>query len=61
MDIFNRLDASVAFWRGYAFAASKPILGYVTDARAKGAMISGAVTHAASDVRSLAAALREHL
>jgi len=56
-----QVDESVAFWMGYAFAASKPIVAYVTDARAKGAMVAGAVAHSTHDVRALAAALRAHL
>ncbi|HET6403918.1 MAG TPA: nucleoside 2-deoxyribosyltransferase, partial [Candidatus Thermoplasmatota archaeon] len=52
-----QVDESVAFWMGYAFAAQKPILGYVTDARAKGPMVGGAVVEASHDVKALAAAL----
>jgi nucleoside 2-deoxyribosyltransferase len=56
-----QVDESVAFWMGYAFAAEKPVLAYVTDARAKGPMVSGAVTEHAHDVKSLAAALARRL
>lgn len=57
----HQVDESVAFWMGYAFAASKPIVAYVTDARAKGPMVAGAVADSTHDVRALAAALRAHL
>ncbi|HUR69582.1 MAG TPA: nucleoside 2-deoxyribosyltransferase [Candidatus Thermoplasmatota archaeon] len=56
-----QVDESVAFWMGYAFAASKPILAYATDARAKGPMVAGAVVEATHDVKALAAALHPHL
>lgn len=56
-----QVDESVAFWMGYAFAAQRPVLGYVTDARAKGAMVAGAVVDATHDVKALAAALARHL
>lgn len=56
-----QVDESVAFWMGYAFAAEKPIVGYVTDARAKGPMVAGAVVQATHDVKTLAAALAGHL
>lgn len=56
-----QVDESVAFWMGYAFAASKPIVAYVTDARAKGPMVGGAVAEATHDVRQLAAALARYL
>lgn len=56
-----QVDESVAFWMGYAFAAQKPILAYATDARAKGAMVSGAVVEATHDVKQLAAALARQL
>lgn len=50
-------DESVAFWMGYAFAAAKPIVGYVTDGRAKGPMVEGALSAVARDPRELQAAL----
>ena len=56
-----QVDENVAFWMGYAFAARKPVLGYVTDARAKGAMVAGAVVDATHDVKQLAAALAKQL
>ena len=46
---------------GYAFAAQKPIVGYVTDARAKASTIAGAVVDATHDVKALAATLSKHL
>lgn len=55
------VDESVAFWMGYAFAAQKPIVAFVTDARAKGPMVAGACAEAASDVKTLADALARHL
>ena len=56
-----QVDESVAFWMGYACAAEKPVLAYVTDARAKGPMVAGAVLEATHDARQLAAALARHL
>ena len=56
-----QVDESVAFWMGYAFAASKPVVGYRTDRRATGPMASGALVDEARDGRSLAAALAGHL
>ena len=56
-----QVDESVAFWMGYAFAARKPVVGYVTDARAKGPMVAGAVVDATHDVKELAAALPRFL
>lgn len=56
-----QVDESVAFWMGYAFAAGRPIVAYVTDARAKGPMVSGAVVEATHGPRQLAAALARHL
>ena len=56
-----QVDESVAFWMGYAFAAQKPIVGYATDARAKGAMVAGAVIAASHDVKQLAATLAGYL
>lgn len=56
-----QVDENVAFWMGYAFAAERPLVAYVTDARAKGPMVSGAVVDATHDPRELAAALRRHL
>lgn len=56
-----QVDENVAFWMGYAFAAQKPVVGYVTDARAKGPMVAGAVVDATHDVKALAAALARYL
>jgi nucleoside 2-deoxyribosyltransferase len=55
------VDESVAFWMGYAFAAGKPIVGFVTDRRAKGPMVSGAQVETVADVKALAAALAKVL
>lgn len=55
------VDESVAFWMGYAFAAQKPVVGLVTDRRAKGPMTQGACTELVSDVRGLSAALAKLL
>lgn len=51
------VDESVAFWMGYAFAAQKPVVGLVTDRRAKGPMTQGACVEVVHDVRALSAAL----
>lgn len=56
-----QVDENVAFWMGYAFAASKPVIAFVTDARAKGPMISNAVADSTHDVKALAAALARYL
>ena len=52
-----QVDESVAFWMGYAFAAGKPVVGLLTDRRAKGPMVAGALVETAADVKGLAAAL----
>lgn len=49
-----QVDESVAFWLGYAFAARKPVVGYLSDRRAKGPMVSGALTAIARDPQELA-------
>jgi nucleoside 2-deoxyribosyltransferase len=54
-------DEGVAFLVGYAHALGKPVVGYVTDARAKGALLSEACATGAHDARSLAAELARHL
>lgn len=54
-------DENVAFWTGYAFAAQKPIVAYVTDRREKGPMLAGAAVERATDARQLAAALAKLL
>lgn len=54
-------DENAAFWTGYAFAAGKPIIAYVTDRRAKGPMTTGAAAETAFDARGLAAALAKFL
>jgi nucleoside 2-deoxyribosyltransferase len=46
---------------GYAFAAGKPVVGFATDRRAKGPMVSGALVETATDVKGLAAALAKVL
>lgn len=56
-----QVDESVAFWLGYAFAAGKPVVGYVTDRRAKGPMVSGALVATVVDARGLADALAKVL
>lgn len=56
-----QVDESVAFWMGYAFAAGKPVLGLVTDRRAKGPMVAGALTETVHDVKGLAATLAKVL
>jgi nucleoside 2-deoxyribosyltransferase len=56
-----QVDENVAFLLGYAFAAGKPCVGYVTDARAKGALPEGALGEVAADVTSLCAALAKIL
>ena len=55
-----QVDENVAFWLGYAFAASKPIVGYRTDRRSAGPMVGGAVADVAHDGKTLAAALARH-
>ena len=57
----QQVDETVAFWMGYAFAAGKPVVGLVTDRRAKGPMVSGALTETVHDVKGLAAALAKVL
>lgn len=52
-----QVDDEVAFLLGYAFAAEKPVVGYVTDARGKNAVVEAACTAIAHDVRALAAML----
>lgn len=54
-------DENVAFLLGYAFAAGKPVIGYVTDGRHKGAFVEGACAEMARDVRELGAALARAL
>lgn len=56
-----QVDENVALWMGYAFAAQRPIVGYVTDARAKGPMVASVVAEATHDVKQLAAALAGYL
>lgn len=55
------VDDNVAFLVGYAFAAGKPIVAYVTDAREKAALPAAACSDVARDVRELQAALARHL
>lgn len=50
-------DEGVSFLLGYAFAAGKPVIGYVTDGRHKGPFVEGACAEIARDVRELGAAL----
>lgn len=52
-----QVDENVAFLMGYAFAAEKPIIGYVSDRRHKGALPEGALREVVHDVPALAAAL----
>jgi nucleoside 2-deoxyribosyltransferase len=54
-------DDAVAFLVGYAFAAGKPVVGLVTDGRAKAPLLEGALTDVAHDARGLAEVLRKHL
>lgn len=56
-----QVDDGVAFWMGYAYATSKPIVAFVTDGRAKSPMVAGAPADAAHDVKGLTAALAKHL
>lgn len=51
------VDDNVAVLVGYAFAAGKPIVGYVTDGREKSVMPAGACSSTARDLRELVAAL----
>ena len=51
------VDDNVAFLLGYAFAAGKPVVGYVTDGREKATLPWGACAEVARDVRELQAAL----
>lgn len=52
-----QVDENVAFLLGYAFAAQKPVIGYVTDHRAKGALTDGSCREIATDVQALRDAL----
>lgn len=52
-----QVDEGVAFLMGYAFAAGKPVIGYVTDGRTKGPLVEGALADLARDVRELERAL----
>lgn len=51
------VDDNVAFFVGYAFAAEKPIVAYVTDGREKATMLAGACAEMVHDVHGLQAAL----
>jgi nucleoside 2-deoxyribosyltransferase len=56
-----QVDEGVAFLLGYAFAAGRPCVGYVTDGRRKGPFPEGAAVEVVTDVRALAAALAKVL
>lgn len=56
-----QVDENVAFLLGYAFAAGKPVVGFVSDGREKGPFAEGALAATVHDVKGLAAALQQIL
>lgn len=56
-----QVDEQVAFLVGAAFAARKPVIGYATDGRGKGALVEGALSEIVSDPKGLATALAKVL